>query len=622
MTIIKETVLNLKAGLLVGTLFFICEKATAQSFIHIKIDASYNAIPMSPIWRDHYENSLMDGYGSNPALLGSHKIYSGGTDFREAMQVLKPRYIRISLGRMDNPPDTAYFSSNPNTLRHLKYEFYSGKNTLDDADDPENYHFEYIDSAISLIQSIGAIPFITMDYMPYTLSRDTTPEYQAAMGLVYSLAYDNSIRNSPPADPAVYGRVMYHLIKHCYSNFGVTYFEHWNEPDQQWLNPIMVKFFWKGDGHDLYDAYAAIANQVSADSSLSNVIKLGGCSFAFYSLYNSIPIYFLQAVQQHRTKFDFLSFHPYSDTQYKGGYDTAKVELAIEWRNRFVPGAELINAEWGRLDTNTDVWGDLDYGLNKFRHIIDMLDRGISMSHEVCLFDPDSYSDNFTSLGMFRVGPIIPKPSAFVFFNLNRLNATPNRLTLSLGSNVPVLAGISDARDKIVVAFPADTTNDEGTDVLLEIRHLPWGEKGYSLNRYEVTEASCEAGLPYVLTSSLKGSGDQVFDTLNYHSVKQSGRLIIWEISADPTGSADNLQRSSFRIFPNPTDGDFSIISKNQREIDAVSIYNLSGRQIYKDSFNQSQKRVHISTDLPPGVYILKIQSGKVNTMEKFIRLK
>lgn len=149
------------------------------------------------------------------------------------MKELQPRYIRISIGRIDNPPSVDYSSMNTHTLRNLKYEFYKGGNSTEEANNITNYDFSYIDSAISLIHSFGAEPFITMDYMPFNLSRDTTPEYQGLMGLIYNLAYDNSIRNSPPSDNAVYGRVMYHFIKHCYQKYGVKYFEHWNEPDQQ-----------------------------------------------------------------------------------------------------------------------------------------------------------------------------------------------------------------------------------------------------------------------------------------------------------------------------------------------------------------------------------------------------
>ncbi|HOK37460.1 MAG TPA: hypothetical protein P5312_02035 [Bacteroidales bacterium] len=439
---------------LIGLLFFY--NLFSQSIINISIDASASTVEIPPLWRDHYECHLMDGYGGNPSIVGPHIMYTTDPEFNTVMSELQPRYIRISIGRMDNPPDTSYYSNNTEVLRNLKYEFYKGGNTLSDANNLNNYDFSYIDSAITLIKFFGAEPFITMDYMPFNLSRDTTPEYQALMGLIYNLAYDNSIRNSPPSDNNVYGRVMYHFVKHCYETHNVRYFEHWNEPDQQWTNPVMVKFFWKGTEFELYDAYAAIADEISADPELSENVKLGCCSFAFYSFLNLFPINFLTQIKNNNKKFDFLSFHPYSDTQYQGGYDTVKVNLAIQWRNEFVPNAELINSEWGRLDQNTTVWGDLDYGLNKFKHIIDMLNNGISMSHRVCLFDVDASDDNFAHMGIFRVGPIVPKPTAYVFYNLNKINDALNRLPLSINEGMYALAGKNDSNDKIVVIFPAD----------------------------------------------------------------------------------------------------------------------------------------------------------------------
>lgn len=376
----------------------------AQTIINLDINAGSSTSVMKPIWRDHYEAHLLAGYGGNPAITGPHVSYVTDPAFATEMAKLQPRYIRISIGRIDNPPDTNYSSTNTTVLRNLPYEFYKGSNSMAAANNLSNYDFTFIDSMIGVVQSMGAEPFLTMDYMPFNLSSDTVPDYNWLFPFVYQYAYDNTIRNAPPATDAVYGRVMYQLIKHCYNSFGVTYFEHWNEPDQNWA--FLPKVFWTGDAIDLYNAYAAIADEVSADLSLAGNIKLGGCSFAFYSLLNGIPKDFLDSVQTNNKKFDFLSFHPYSDTQFKGGYDSAKVALATSWRNTYVPSAELINAEWGRLDANTTTWGDLDYGLNKFSHIIDMLDRNVSMSHDVALFDADSHSDNFTDLGMYRVGPI------------------------------------------------------------------------------------------------------------------------------------------------------------------------------------------------------------------------
>ena len=48
--------------------------------------------------------------------------------------------------------------------------------------------------------------------------------------------------------------------------------------------------------------------------------------------------------------------------------------------------------------------GALDYGLNKVEHIIDMLNRNVSMSFEVA-FRSGKLEDKYTYPGMYRVGP-------------------------------------------------------------------------------------------------------------------------------------------------------------------------------------------------------------------------
>ncbi|MCO5267484.1 MAG: T9SS type A sorting domain-containing protein [Brumimicrobium sp.] len=590
----------------------------AQTNVNITVDASATTTVIPPIWRDHYECHMMDGYGGNPSISEPHTLYTTDPAFNSVMAELKPRFIRISIGRMDNPPDTSYYSKKTNILRNLRYEFYKGGNSMADANNLANYDFSYIDSAIAKIKSIGAEPFITMDYMPFTLSRDTTPEYQAAMGLIYNLAYDNSIRNSPPQNNAVYGRVMYHFIKHCYQTYGAKYFEHWNEPDQQWTNPIMVKFFWKGDEHELYNAYAAIADEVSADISLANNIKLGGCSFAFYSLLNTIPTSFLNSVKINNKKFDFLSFHPYSDTQFGAGYDTTKMKLAIQWRDTYVPTAELINAEWGRIDPNSTVWGDLDYGLNKFRHIIDMLNRGVVMSHDVCLFDAASSNNNFDQLGLFRVGSIVPKPSAYVFYNLNKMNNALNRLPLTINSGMFALAGKSNANDKIVIIFPAEMPESGMNTLNLTVNNLPWNSAEYYIYRYELTEQSYIDGIKYNLTYSNSGTGNNVSNSFSYSAVSNSGRLVVWEISANPILNIEIPQKEIVKIYPNPAK-DFLTISNLKNDDLDVEITNNLGQTILNTKINSNQYKVDIR-NLKKGVYFLKLKQGDTIQISKIIK--
>lgn len=604
--------------LFIGSAFLVAitcvSESQAQATIHLNVDASTVVGTMPPIWRDHYENSLMYGYGGNPGILGPHTSFVTDPGFMPEMARLQPRFIRVSLGRADNPPDTSYYSSSTDVLRNLPYEFYRGGNTLNDANDPGNYDFSFVDSMITLVQSIGAEPFITMDYMPFNLSSDTVPDYQAAMGLVYNLAYANSIRNAPPANNAVYGRVMYNLIKHCYDTYGVTYFEHWNEPDQQWLNPIMVKFFWTGDEYQLYDAYQAIATEVSADADLASHVKLGGCSFALYSIGNLIPIRFLQRVQANSTKFDFLSFHPYSDTQFKGGYDSAKVALVEGWRSTYVPNAELVNGEWGRLDQNTDTWGSLDYGLFKVQHIIDMLDRNVAMSFEVTLFDPETSDDNYTYFGMYRVGPIVPKPSAYVFYNMNKMNDALNRLSLTVNDGLYGLAGISDAQDKVVIVFPAP--GPENNEVELNVSNLPWGQGAFYVNRFELTDGSYTLGEVSNLTLSTMEGGGSFRDTVPCPPVNGNGRLIVWELSDSPLSvSGLDMPASGCSVRPNPAADEIELVFPEiPQKGYSISIMNSLGAQVYSEQVGKLSLVHTIRPDLGNGLYFIQVVAdGRVS---------
>jgi hypothetical protein len=591
----------------------------SQTTINLNVNAASTVGTMPPIWRDHFESHLMHGYGGWPVLTGPHTSFVSDPNFIPEMNKLKPRYIRISIGRAENPPNTDYYSPYTHVLKNLPYEFYKGGNNLTDANNLSNYDFSFIDSSISLVQSIGAEPFLTMDYMPFNLSSDTIPDYRAVVGLpmYYYLAYDNTIRNSPPSNNPVYGRVMYQLIKHCYNVHGVKYFEHWNEPDHYFLLAIAF-LFWQGNQYDLYDAYEAIANEVSADISLDTNVKLGGCSFALYSIGDSVPLHFLRSVQNNATKFDFLSFHPYSDTQFKGGYDSAKVSRVEGWRNTYVPSAELINAEWGRIDNDSATNGDLDYGLHKVEHIIDMLDRNVSMSFEAHLFDQDISSSNSDLWGMYRVGPIVPKPQAYVFYNMNRMNDALNRLPLTVNAGMYGLAGITDVGDKIVIAFPAPKPVSGNNAIHLNVSNLPWGTGTFNVDRFELTEQSYLNGMVDNLTQSSTQSGGSFSDTITYPSTNNSGRLIVWELS--PIVSVPELETGSpgFVIYPNPTQDNFNIRFKEKPSKEySISIINTQGTQVYFEMVNDLAANHLVRPELSRGLYFVKISLNGTTSTDK-----
>mgnify|MGYP000120423439 CR=1 FL=1 len=190
-----------------------------QINIDVTVDASQEIGEIEPLWGDHWEYHLLYGYGGNPSLTGPHIQYITDPNFSFEMDRLKPRTIRHSIGAFTNPSTEDYYSTDIEILKNLPPEFYRGPNTLAGADDLNNYHFEYLDSLITVFETIGAEPFLVLDYMPFTLSSDQTAEYNP-LGHLFS--WDNSIRNSPPSDYAVFGRVMYQTIKYAHEELGVS----------------------------------------------------------------------------------------------------------------------------------------------------------------------------------------------------------------------------------------------------------------------------------------------------------------------------------------------------------------------------------------------------------------
>lgn len=71
-------------------------------------------------------------------MFGPHTLYIDDPGFLPDMAQLKPRSIRISTGRYDDPGTAADYSTDTAVLRNLPSEFYRGPNTLAGADDPAN----------------------------------------------------------------------------------------------------------------------------------------------------------------------------------------------------------------------------------------------------------------------------------------------------------------------------------------------------------------------------------------------------------------------------------------------------------------------------------------------------
>ena len=583
-----------------------------QSTTEIKVDASISTGEITPLWQDFYEMHLIFGWGGNPYFSGAHQQFIDDVTFPGEMNKLQPRYIRVSSGRFESPPDSTYFSKNIQTLKNLWTEFYKGPSTLAGADNLSNYDFTYVDSLSDVVISIGAEPFFDLAYMPFVLSSDQTPDYPGTVPLTHLYSWDNSIRNSPPSNIEVYGRVMYQLINHLYQLKGVKYFELWNEPDQFPLNT----FFWKGTSTQLFEMYASVVDEIDKDTLLRNNIQIGCCGFAMNSVANLFPLSFLDQIQDNNIRMDFISFHPYSSSQ-MGGYDSTRVNQVEAWRNTFVPGAELINSEWGILSSSfgSDGWSDLDYGLEKTKALIHMDKKNIRMAHQATLADIDKTTIN-CCLGQYYVSPdFSPKPSAFVSYNLNKLIKTPIRIHSQLSNDNFAIAGKSVTGDTITIVFPADNPISTNT-IKLSIQNLAWNN-GLA-KRYELTENSFIANQIFNLVDSSNVNDFSFKDTLEYQSDGNSGRLIVWELTKSLQSSTKDITQDHFRIFPNPSNGIVNVAVIDIYTHFELTLTNSTGSRVA--SFESDENGSNVKFILPSaGIYFVTLRTVDANLTRKII---
>lgn len=93
-------------------------------------------------------------------------------------------------------------------------------------------------------------------------------------------------------------------------------------------------------------------------------------------------------------------------------------------------------------------------------------------------------------------------------------------------------------------------------------------------------------------------------------------------ITVDSSGNVVENWMESFQIYPNPTDGAFSIVfGLNQPKDMQIKIVNVIGQEVFEGTFNQVQNNT-INFDLnqvASGIYFVNIQSGEEMISKKIV---
>lgn len=190
-----------------------------------------------------------------------------------------------------------------------------------DENDPESYDFAFTDVLLVKMKENGIEPYFRL-------------------GVTIENAHlIKAYRIFPPKDSAKWARICEHVVRHYNEgwangfNMGITYWEIWNEPDNE--ESIELNNMFKGTAEQYYELYAVTAKHLR--ECFGDSIKIGGyASTGLYLGYmekekkyqapheitnwEARAVYhtkflngFLERVKRDNVPFDFFSHHSYMD---------------------------------------------------------------------------------------------------------------------------------------------------------------------------------------------------------------------------------------------------------------------------------------------------------------------
>lgn len=108
---------------------------------------------------------------------------------------------------------------------------------------------------------------------------------------------------------------------------------------------------------------------------------------------------------------------------------------------------------------------------------------------------------------------------------------------------------------------------------------------------------------------------DGGFETYSYDKVGNRKALKVVPIDTTPPSAIKNSKLDNFKIYPNPTDGVFSLEGKIEKPIESrVTLYDISGREIKSITIpkgTEIKQQIDIS-NVPSGNYIMVFNAGDV----------
>ena len=353
---------------------------------NIVVDVSIDQGPVEPIW----QALAQGGEEKNPF-----------DEIISEITLLKPKYIRID---------------------HL-YDFYD---VVRRENEKLKFNWSQLDQVVDHILKTGAIPFLSLSYMPPAISSGDITD--------------------PPQNWREWQLVVQKTIEHFSGrnqrNLTNVYYEVWNEPD--------LFGNWKigrSPNYSLLYHYAVLgANQARN----TNPFKIGGPGTT--SPYRNWVNKFLNYIVKNNLRLDFYSWHRYSARPREFLIDINRIDTWLFQR----AGATLPKflTEWGSNSENSP-WHDSRFDAAHLVAVIRQLIQRVDLAFVFEIKDgPDPSGKKYWGRwGLFtheKAGPIEKKPKYYALQLLNKMGKKRIKLE-GEGTWVTGFATKEDKKIKIIL---------------------------------------------------------------------------------------------------------------------------------------------------------------------------
>lgn len=149
------------------------------------------------------------------------------------------------------------------------------------------------------------------------------------------------------------------------------------------------------------------------------------------------------------------------------------------------------------------------------------------------------------------------------------------------------------------------------------------GSTGTGLWTTHLYSATGTYNVCVTLTDVATPCADTFCQNVNYVLRAGSG-FVMKTVTALPTLSNNDIENKySFNIYPNPVNDVVNISSTDLKEVNSVSIYDMTGREILTQNTNASQQNVQINTaNLEQGSYVMILRNASKQTLHTHTLIK